>query len=213
MSARHDDGETPGSEAAEAEGPRRAAVRRLLLERLDAAGMVRPRGMTVEAAAAMRRRLVEALDYLADASLVTLAEQVLRLGAGPLRNAWPAEATVLNLAAQLQEPPPERWAIVGSWLASVEGPVAREGGYLTELYLWLCRLPHPRPPGRSTDLPGIRERAADNRRLRALYQRRLAEGTAGEDERRWLAGYARVEARALEIVAEGEARRARKGAA
>ena len=41
----------------------------------------------------------------------------------------------------------------------------------------------------------------------------LAEGTASEDERRWLAGYARAEARAREMVAAGEARRAQKGAA
>lgn len=194
-----------------AETPRRTAVRRLLLERLDDAGMVRPKGMTADAFQQLRRRLVDHLEYLADPSLVTLADLVIRLGAGPLRNVWPAEATVRNLASSLQEPPPERWPIVNSWLASREGPIAREGGYLTELYVWLCRLPVPRPPNRVIDLPKIQEQASDNRRTRERYRRHALEGRASDAERNWLEGYARAEARALEIVAAGDTRRQAKG--
>src|SRR5688572_27665797 len=113
---------TPETTAAAAETPelpRRTAVRRLLLDRLDAAGMVRPRAMAAEAFGQMRERLVERLAYLSAPSLDSLAEVLIRLGEGPLKNVWPAEATVRNFAAALEEAPPVEREIVRSWLASV----------------------------------------------------------------------------------------------
>lgn len=208
MTAAETAAETAAAPAATAEEPRHAAVRRLLLARLDEAGLTRPRGMTAEAFAAQRQRLVETLDYLPDPALEALAASVLRLASGPLLNHWPAEATVRNLAANLLPPPPEREPIITSWLASVEGPIARDGGFLTELYLRLCR--RPLPPSRVLDYPWLAEQAEENRRTRARLRGLTAAGIATEADRAWLEDYARAEARALAIVETGEVRRAGK---
>jgi len=201
-SGAQDGGTAPGDDAI---GERRQAVRDRLLARLDAAGMVRSRAQTAEAAAEMRRRLIYHLAYLPDAALDTLAELLIRLGAGPLRNIWPAEATVRNLAEALMAPPPEHARIITSWLASVEGPPARDGGYLTELYGFLLR--YQTPPLRALDLPRIVAEAEDNRRQRARLRAASADGSATAADRAWLADYARAEARALELVAAGARRR------
>ena len=186
------------------DAPGRAAVREHLIERLDQAGMQRPRAMKAEAFEAMRRRLVEALAYLPAEELKTLAETVMRLAGGRAKNEWPPEVSIRNLGYQLVPPPPGR--IVTSWLASVEGPKALDGGWLVELYRRLLKVPLPVNDYVAGQL---RAEAEDNRRLRASLRAEAEAGTISARDRQWLEDYARDEARAQRLVAEGQARRDR----
>lgn len=202
-------GQTAGETPEPPEEPRRAAVRRLVLQRLDAAGMRRPRTLDEAGFAEMRRRLVAHLDYLPDAALVTLADLLIRMAGGRDHNLWPDEATVRGRAEALLPAPVERAPIITSWLRSVEGPRAREGGYLTELYRALLR--SPQPPGAYGTARIVAE-AEENRRWRAHLRDRAAEGSASAADHAWLAAYAADEARALQLVDDGAAARAARAA-
>lgn len=187
-----------------AEEPRRAAVRRLFWQRCEEAGLERPKRVTVEAFGRFRERLVEFLDYLPDPALVALADTVIRIAGAKAE--WPAESVIRSQAQALRPEPPARAPIIRSWLRSVEGPIAREGGYLTELYTWLLRT--PLPPTRGWELPRIQQEAEWNRRERARLRALVAEGRASQQQLDWLSGYEAAERAALDLVAEGEAKRA-----
>lgn len=182
----------------------RAAVRALLLARLDQAGLVRPKGVSAEAHAAMRARLVDALDHMTPANLVTLAELVIENGAGPQRACWPSEAVVRSWAQALQPRPLAQHRIVTSWLASVKGPVAEAGGWLVELYRFLDR--HHRPPG-SYDEKLLRDQAAENNRQRGLIRSRIERGAASQADLVWSEAYAEDQRRAQAAVDSGRGRR------
>lgn len=190
-------GETPDDTA-----PGRTAVRVHFLARMDEAGMVRPRAMTAEAFGRMRDRLAEWLAYLPAEALDTLADTAISIGGGKAHTEWPAEATIRHLAGAMMKPPPEHARIITSWLASVEGPRARDGGWLVELYRHL--LQRPLPPS-DYDRAKIVAAAEENRRERARLRQ------AGDDltdrERQWLDAYAADEARALALVDAGDERR------
>ena len=76
----------------------RQLVGALLMDRCAEAGMVRPKGMTLEEFDAFRARLLNRLAYMAAANLRTLAEIVIEGACGPKRNQWPAEASVIGWA-------------------------------------------------------------------------------------------------------------------
>lgn len=193
------------------ETPRRTAVRRRFLDRLDEAGMVRPRTLAAEAFARMRERLVDHLAYLDDAGLDTLAETAIGLAGGPAKTQWPAEATIRNTAHCWRPAPPRDDRIVASWLRSPKGAEARDGGWLVELFRWLGQ--HRIPPNDYVTAR-LREDAEDNRRRRAVARAEAAAGSAGPADLDWLSAYAAAEADALEIVHQGEtARRETAGAA
>lgn len=203
------------AEAADAgeapETPRRTAVRRRFLDRLDEAGMTRPRALAAEAFGRMRERLVDHLAYLDDAGLDALAETVIGLGGGKARTEWPAEATIRNFAQAWRPAPPRDDRIVASWLRSPKGAEARDGGWLVELYRWLGQ---SRIPPNDYVTGRLRDEAEENRRRRAVARAEAAAGTAGPGELDWLSAYAAAESDALEIVHRGEAaRRETAGAA
>ena len=178
----------------------RRAVRLLLVERAEAAGMVRRKGVSAEAHAALLDRLCDHLSYMTPENLRTLAELVIEAGNGPARSWWPAEVTVRGLAHGLQARPITQHRIVTSWLASVEGPVAEAGGWLVELYRFLLR--HRRPP-MTMDQRQMREEAAENNRRMGLVQDRIERNAATDEDRGWLERYLRDQALAREIVDRG----------
>lgn len=199
--------EAPGSQAEE---PRRTAVRRLFLTRLDEAGLVRKPAMSAEDFQKLRQRLVEHLAYLPDPLLATLADMTIRMGQGPLHNRWPDEATVRGTAEALMPCPVERMPIWESWMRSRGGPEARDSGCLVELYRWLRRY---RQPPKDYARQQILNEADDNRRWRTALLARVEAGSATDADRAWLDAYAADEAAALAFVGEGEVARARTGAA
>jgi hypothetical protein len=192
----------------------KAAVRQLLVQRLDEAGLVRMKSVTADAHARMLDRLAEKLAYLSAANLMVLAECVIDYSAhaaGVGRGAWPAEVLIIGWAHGLQTPTPQTAPIVASWLRSIEGPVADVGGYLVELYRHLIR--HPVPVMAFT-LTKIKEEARDNQRRQALMRDRIARGVDGQEDRQWLQAYLSDEREARALVDLGKAgRMAAKGEA
>lgn len=202
--AKGEDGDHAAQESAG-----RAAVRRLLIARLDDAGMQRARGTKVETHQAMVERLVAALSYMTPENLRTLADLVLKLAQGADRCHWPPEASVLGYARALQRPPLRDDRIVTSWLASVEGPPARAGGWHVALYRFLRdrRLP---PLGH--DAQKIRAQGEDDTRRLRLYQERIDKGIATADERAWVVAFLRDRAEVEAIIDRGESVRAARAA-
>lgn len=190
--------------------PRRARVRALLIQPMEAAGMVRPPRMRAMDHDDLLDRMQDRLGYLPDGLLSALAEALIRLGEGPLQHHWPAWATIWNTACRLMPPPDDESHIMTSWLASIEGPVARAGGYLVELHAFLRRT--GRPPG-SFEMSKIRADAQDNQRRRERVQEWIVKGHAKTEDRDWLDHYLRRLAHCEALVARGEEKRAAKGAA
>lgn len=187
----------------------RAAVRVHLLARVAEAGVKPPKGKTVAETDEMLTRLVDLLSYMDPANLMTLAEHVLDHAAlHGLR--WPSEIEIRQWAFGMQPRPVTEKRIVTSWLASIEGPAAQAGGYLTELYLWL-RL-HGRPPA-PYDMRIIRERSEDAERQKVILTDRAERGTIQPHDRQWLEARLRADAVARAIVARGEAGRAMRAEA
>ncbi len=198
------DGET-GQDDGEEAG--RAAVGRLLVGRVAAAGLARGRGVSVTDHAARLRTLCERLAYMTPENLQTLAEVILDNATGQ-PPAWPSEALVLQWARAIQTPPPREQRIVTSWLASKAGPEAEAAGHLVELYRFLLR--HGRPP-LPMDLRQMRKQAADNARTATLIRDRIARDVVQPDDRAWLAAYVRDEGEAQALIEQGRQRRAAKG--
>jgi hypothetical protein len=190
--------------------PKRARVRALVIQPMEAAGMVRDTRLKAADHEALLDRMQDRLGYLPDGLLSALAEALVRLGEGPLQHRWPAWATIWNTACRLMPPPDDETHIMTSWLASVEGPVARSGGYLVELHAFLRRT--GRPPG-SFEMSKIRTDAQDNQRRRQRIEEWIAKGHAKTEDRDWLDHYLRRLAHCEALVRGGEEKRAAKGQA
>lgn len=185
----------------------RAAVRALLIEPLQAYGLQRGKGLSVDQHQAFLDRLAEKLAYLDPAMLLTLREVTLSLAEGARHDRWPSFAVIWGVAIRLRQPPDNERHIMNSWLVSRAGPAAREGGYLVELHSWLRR--YGRPPG-DFDMREIVQRAADNAQRRERIAERLVAGRAQPDDMEWHAAYARQLAYCTALVEDGEAARAAK---
>lgn len=190
---------------AESELTGKAAVQALLIDRLDAAGLARPKRIAREAWDAGRRHLCERLAYMVPENLRTLAEALIDTAPG---SEWPSEMVVMNLARGIQAPPPAQSRALTSWLASVEGPRAVAGGYLVDLYRFIRQ--RLRPPSQF-EMREISDRARDHARRGQIIREKITAGVVTDDERQWLDAWLRDEALALALVDEGN--RKREGAA
>ena len=201
-----------GHSAEEVNLPGRARVRELFVAKLDGDGLVRPRSATVADHDAFIARLVDRLSYLPGPDLDTLAECTLRRAQGKQMNEWPAFATIWNLAQTIcrTPEPDEAKHIMTTWLRSRGGPVARDGGYLVELWRYLRTFGSPPT---TVALDRIRAEAAENQRTRAQATARRDRGIATPSDLDWLDRYARAEDYCLRLVAGGEGAREQKGAA
>ena len=185
----------------------KAAVRRHLISRLDAAGLVRAKGVSERSHTEMCDRLVDHLAYLSADNLAVLAEVVMGHTTGAMHTVWPAEVTIRAWAAAIERPPMAEALIVSSWLASVEGPVAEAGGYLVELYRFLSR--HRRPP-LAMDARDIKRAAAEAQRSHGIIRDRIERGHGTDADRAELHRYAADLQSAQMVVDAGRARRVAK---
>lgn len=204
--------EATGGEAPDVNLPGRTRVRELFVAKLDADGLVRPRGATVAEHEAFVAKLVDRLSYLPGPDLTVLAECTLRRAQGKQMNEWPAFATIWNLAQTVcrTPEPDEAKHIMTTWLRSRGGPVARDGGYLVELWRYLRTFGSPPT---TVALDRIRAEADENRRTRVQAIARRDRGIASPSDLDWLDRYARAEDYCLRLVAGGEEARAKKGEA
>lgn len=209
-----DQGAEPGSaDGAEANLPGRTRVRDLFIARLEGDGLIRPKGVTVADHELFLAKLIDRLSYLPGPDLTVLAECVLVRAQGKQRNEWPSFVTIWNVAQTIfrQPEPDEARHIMTTWLRSRGGPVARDGGYLVELWRYLRAF--GAPPS-TMALDKIRAEAEENRRTRDHLRRKADAGTALPSDLDWLERHARAEAYCLSLVEGGiEARAARDAAA
>lgn len=184
------------------------AVRVLLIQRLEAAGLKRPKCCKTEGAfEGVKRRLVDFLAYLSPASLEALADQLLSYPAGKDRNQWLSELTIRQMAEALERRPPEEAQIVTSWLGSVEGPRAVAAGYAVEMLRYLRKKRSPLVP---YEHKLIAEEAQRTRRMRQLISERQRDGIDRPEDREWLAEYAADQRWVEALVAQGDRRRVEK---
>lgn len=190
----------------------RAVVREVLVNRLEAAGLKPPKGVTPGAHAKVMEHLVRALAYMAPDNLDVLAESVLTQAAqpGPSQGRWVSEIVVRSWAEALQPRPLHQHPIIASWLRSREGPVAAAEGYLVPLYRWLRQ---HRRPCMKYDLLEVRREGAEMQSRIAAIRDRLRDGRDWDGDRAYLAAYLRDEAAALQWVEAGNQGRAEKAAA
>jgi hypothetical protein len=173
----------------------RDAVRTLLIEPLRLAGLVRQRKFSAKEHDAQIQKMIERLAYMRPDNLATLCETVIDNAVGDRATHWPVYASVWKWARRIQTPPDNERHIMNSWLRSVEGPIAKQGGYLAELYLWLKK--HGRPPS-DYDIERIREEAKDR------VRRRERGGLRDREEMEY---FARVERHCLDLVEDGKSGR------
>lgn len=181
-------------------------VRRLLWGRIDEAGLVRPRGQSVDDQAALRVRLCDRLSYMDPANLSTLAEIIIENAQGratPRSTIW-GEAMIRTYGKALQHPPAMEFDIVRSWLASIEGPPAIAGGFDVELFRFLARRG---VPPLAYDVHTIKSDAAAATHRITLVADRIRRNAADQVDRIWLEAYSRDRMRVGRIVADGQAKR------
>lgn len=190
---------------------RKDIVRTLLIQRLETAGLKKPKCCKTDSDFdAMKRRLVEFLAYLSAPSLEALADQLLSYAVGKDRDLWLSEQIIRQMAEALERRPAEEAPIVISWLASVEGPRALAAGQAVEMLRYLRKKRSVLMP---YDRTLISEDAERNRRQRQLISERQRDGIDRPEDRQWLAEYA-ADLRMVEaLVARGDQARAEKQAA
>ncbi len=176
----------------------RSAVQELLIDPLTNIGLVRPSGVTKAAHDQQLDRLKDRLAYMSSENLEVLREVIEANPAGPQGDRWPAVITILKWAADIQAPPEDEPRLVTSWLRSIEGRKALDGGYIVELRAWLRK--HRRPTNAYT-LSLVREKADENMRRRMRIEEAIAAGTAREEDRAWLDAYRKAYEACLEIIA------------
>lgn len=187
------------------------AVRVYVIQHLETAGLKKPKSCKTDSDFdAMKRRLVDFLAYLSEASLKALADQLLSYAVGKDRDLWLSEQIIRQMAEALERRPVEEAPIVTNWLASVEGPRALATGHAVEM---LRHLRKKRSALMPYDRTMIAEDAERNRRQRQLISERQRDGIDRVEDRQWLAEYA-ADLRLVEaLVARGDQARAEKQAA
>lgn len=183
----------------------KAAVRLHLIERLEAAGFVKPGRVGKEAFEAGKKYLAERLAYMSVGNLQMLAETIID---GASSREWPTETLLMQMARRIEAPPPMQCRAM-TWLESKEGPMAVLRGDLVEIFRFIrAKL---RPPY-GWEMPKLAEQARENaRRLVIISEWERSEAGARQEERAWRDAYLADQVAALALVDKGNARRAAVG--
>jgi len=175
----------------------KARVREHLIDPLNAIGMVRKKGLTLETHRMALEGLAARLSYMDVGFLCALAEVVEAHALGPDKDQWPSIPNITSWARALQEPPASESRLVRSFLQSAPGQRAVDGGYIVELRRFLKR--NGRPPS-DYDMRQIRDEAASNERQRQIISANIDSGRASEADRQWLSGWNAAHATCMTIV-------------
>ncbi|WP_118135178.1 hypothetical protein [Oceanicella sp. SM1341] len=177
----------------------KAAVRELVIDRLNGAGFQRPTGTTVDGHRAELERIAAKLAYLDRADLATLAEGLMTMGEGKAGDRWPREVRVVKFAHTISAPPPGFDRKVTSFMACAVGRRAQAEGWAGPLLSALVK-PGP-PPTSDYALSQLREQAAEDRRRLQIIEERIAAGQVlSEDDARFRSFWDRREKTAAQLV-------------
>ena len=180
----------------------KAAVRLYLINRLEAAGLVRTSKQSKGAFEAGKLALVERLAYMSADGLRLLAEAIIESWPG---RDWPTEKFFLQAARSI-EPPPVTENRALSWIESVEGPKAVARGDLVEIFRFIMS---KRRPPHSWEMQALAEEARTHaRQLVIVAEMEATEAGARADQRQWRDRYLADQADAMALVEKGNARRA-----
>lgn len=172
-------------------------VKKHLIEPLNAIGMVRKKGMTIDTHQTVLDSLAARLSYMDAEFLGALAEVVETHAVGSDKDQWPAVTLITGWARALQEPPASESRLVRSFLQSAPGQRAIDGGYIVELRQYLKR--NGRPPS-EYDMKKIIEDASRNSNQRMRIEENITSGRATDQDRQWLEGWRKANDVCLAIV-------------
>lgn len=164
---------------------KRARVRRILIEPLEALGFRRNAKIPADVFKTKMANMIDQLVYLSDDSLSALFEMVKSKGQGAGRNLWPEPSMFLSFAELVQPRPIEELPGLLRWFRSVAGQKALSAGTLVETWQYFHR--HKRPP----QLAGG-QLQSDANRNHSRCQRtreRMVRGTANADDVDFLKRY------------------------
>ena len=146
------------SEGEQLDEGRRARVRRLLIEPVEAWGMRFKKGADPDATARYLANLCDQVAYLPDEALRALASWLKRHGEGSARCFWPPLVSVVSVAEAYQPRPLEEVPGVASWFTSRAGAAARDEGRLVAEFLFLEK--YKRPPMTDAERGAVVRKAA-----------------------------------------------------
>lgn len=175
----------------------KARVREHLIDPLERDGLVRKRGVTLQAHQDRLDGLAARLAYMTAENLRALAEVVATYGGGPRKDVWPTDVSICNWARRLQTPPISESRLVRSYIQSAAGMAAIDGGYVVELFEHLKR--YGAPPD-VYSLSKIRTEADQRKGRRARIERERERGIASQPDLDWLERQSAVFARCMAIV-------------
>ncbi|MBN8189264.1 hypothetical protein [Salipiger thiooxidans] len=176
----------------------RDRVRRVLIQPLTEYGFRKPGNVTEQKHAKFLNDLADGLAYLSEPQLEQLRDFLRFCGEGKDKRAWPRMAAITPRAEAVAPRPIEEHPTICSWFGSARGPKALEEGTLVAEFQFLSQF--KRPPLNDGDWRRVREKSAQHdhdRRVRSDRQRR---GVASDDDRKWLAWHAQLEARAMALL-------------
>ncbi|WP_157982297.1 hypothetical protein [Oceanicella sp. SM1341] len=177
----------------------KAAVRRIVIDRLNAAGFQRPTGCAVEAHRAELERVVGRLAYLEPGELEVLAEALLEMGEGKGGDRWPREVRIANQARAIRQPPPGFSGKVVRFMRCEVGRQALAEGWAGPLLTYLQK--RPGVPSGDYVVGQLREQARDQRRRVQVIEERAAAGMRlASDDEQYLRGWRRREQEARALV-------------
>lgn len=177
-------------------------VRRVLIDPLVVKGMQRRPGQTVADHGVFLENLEARLAYMSAENLAALSDVVELHAGGRAKNRWPTEVSICNWARRWQKPPASQSRLVRTYLQSAAGRAALAGDYVVELFDHLKR--HGNAPTAKYETDMIKARADENRRARAVYERRRDRGLADRRELAELEAHAHKLAICKEIIQQKE---------
>jgi len=185
---------------------KRARVRRLLIEPLQAAGLCYPKKVSDEVQRKRLAALADDLTYMSDAGLKALQQSMLTKGEGSAKKFWPERITFIGWAEAYEKRPLGQVPAVLGWFKSRAGRDAlREGRLVAEYEFWRDR---KRPPVSDRERTSIRDRADEINSQVARHEDRMERQVPAffddGDFYRWYQG---VLKQCKAWVAEGEAAR------
>lgn len=167
---------------------RRKRVAEVLIEPLEAEGMRRKRGVKPDEHEKQMESLKTRLAHLTLPNLNRMRLYITRAAGGKDRDVWPSLVSISNWALDIQAPPDDDNEMVISYMSSAAGRKAWGMGpqYAVALRTYLRRA---RLVPNAYTWKTINQNGADLERTRERVCEALANHSATEVDREWLAGY------------------------